>query len=383
MRLARRSGADDEPHPLLRRREELLLRRPLLDLSDSNPTRHGLLDPQVPAVAAHALAACARYDPDPRGPLRAREALVRAGGPGPDDHWLAASTSEAYSWLLAVLADPGEAIAVPVPGYPLLEPLARLAGVRVVGYPVHHLHPHGWELDLDALAGVLADPGVRAVVVVDPGNPTGAYLEAGTRSAIAHLCATHGVSLVLDEVFHPFGVQDEPPPWREADDACVTFRLDGLSKLLCAPQLKIAWLALSGPAPALPAVRRALDQAADAVLSVGPVALALPGLLELAPASVARTRARLTANLATAREVFAAPYRVRRCGGGWTLLVDVPRYVDDDEVGLALLDAGLWAQPGWLYDLSDRGAWAVSLLPRPAEFEAGCRRLRAVVDALA
>lgn len=382
VRLARRSGADETPHPLLERREQLLAAgRPLLDLSDSNPTRHGLLDEAVLPTVARAVAREGVYEPDPRGPSAAREAVAAWRGGDPSDVWLAASTSEAYSWLLSVLADPGQEVAVPVPGYPLLEPLARLAGMSTVGYPVHYLHPHGWEIDLDALRSVLARPAVRVVVVVSPGNPTGAYLDADALTAVSAACAEHGVVLVLDEVFGPFAVEGSRPSRRPLEG--VTCTLDGLSKLLCAPQLKVAWLALDGPGRDLPPLRRALDQAADAVLSLGPAAAALGDLLALAPASVARTRSRLAANLATARAVLEAPYRVRRCDGGWSVVVDAPRYADDDETGLALLAAGLWAQPGWLYDLTDEGSWVLSLLPQPAAFADGCRRLRDVVDGLA
>jgi hypothetical protein len=357
--------------------------RTFLDLSDTNPTRHGLLDPAVLEVLAAAVPAAARYVPDPQGLLLARQALAAGRGGDPADYWLTASTSEAYSWLLTLLADPGDLVAVPAPGYPLVEPLARFSGVGTVTYPVHYLHPYGWTVDTGALAALVSDPKVVAVVLVNPGNPTGAYVEPDQQRSIIAACAATGTALVVDEVFGPFTL-DGPAHSLAGTDRCLTFALDGLSKLLCAPQLKLGWIRASGPAAELAVARQGLDQIADAFLSVGaPVALALPGLLDLAPRSVARTRARLAANLATARRALGSPYRVRRCDGGWTALVDVPRYRGDDELLEALLRAGVLVHPGWLYDLASPGAFAVSLLPEPAVFEAGCSALRDAVDALA
>lgn len=364
---------------------------PVLDLSDSNPTRHGLTDAGVLEAVSRAVHAAASYEPDPHGPLAARVALAARYGGVPEDYYLTASTSEAYAWLLQLLCDPGDAVAVPAPGYPLVEPLARLAGVRTVPYAVHYLHPYGWSVDTGQVAALAARPDVRAVVAVSPGNPTGAYLRAGERATMDAACRAGGAALVLDEVFAPFRLDAAagdtvPAPPSDAERLCTTFTLDGLSKLVCAPQLKVSWLRVAGPAGELAAVHRALETVADTYLSVSsPVALALPEILERADASVTATRVRLAANLAMARALLDDDgFRVRRCGGGWTVLVDVPRFLPDEQLVLALLaEAQLAVHPGYFYDLPTPGTLALSLLPEPAAFEAGCRRLRAAVQALA
>ena len=380
-RLARRAGADEPVNAFARAREGA--GEAVLDLSDANPTRHGLTHPRLAEVLAMTLERVGVYEPDPHGPRAAREALAALHGGHPDDYWLSASTSEAYSWLLTVTCDPGDAVAVPVPGYPLVEPLARFAGVRTVGYPLFYVHPHGWSVDTDALARVLAAPDVRALVVVSPGNPTGAYLEPGTTEVVAGLCAEHQVTLVADEVFGPFFLdRGEAAPSLAAVGGDVTVAvLDGLSKSLAAPQLKVAWLRLSGPDRERAALAGALDTVADAYLSVSaPVAGALPDLLGLLDDQVIRVRTRVATNLATARTVLDAPCRVRRVDGGWTALVDVPRTRDDDTLTEHLLhDAHLSVHPGWLYDLSDPSTLALSLLLDPDRFADGCRRLRASV----
>ena len=433
--LSRRAAADP-PNAISVARAQLAGVE-LLDLSDSNPTRHGLTDPETAEILARAASRPPSYDPDPRGCVAAREALAEKFGGGPDDYWLTPGTSTAYSWLFALLTDPGERIAVPRPGYPLVEPLARLAGVGTVGYPAYYLHPYGWEYDLDALADAIDADGTTgfghprtssgatrlnrdfaqddgagkasAVVVVHPNNPTGAYADA----SLAEAC--RNVPLIVDEVFWPFWLgdmtgscdvaQDDDqdclsiPPRLSGTAAAtpspvgaptpapsnLTFGLDGLSKLLAAPHLKLGWIRVSGPASELPGIAQALDRIADAHLPVaGPLADALPALLDRTDATVARVRERLRANLATACGYFGeAPYRVRRVEGGCTVLVDVPRVLPDDDLVIALLERShLAVHPGWFYDLDSPGTLALSLLPDPDAFADGCARLRAAIEAL-
>lgn len=356
----------------------------VVDLSDSNPTRHGLLHPGIlDAVARHAGDA-ADYRPHPRGLLTAREALAARFGGDADDYWLTASTSQSYAWLLALVADPGAAVAIPAPGYPLIAPLARVAGVRTVAYRSHYAHPHGWVLDTASLAAATGDPAVCGVVAVSPGNPTGAYA-GGTVDDLVAACAPRGLALIADEVFAPFAL-DGASSTIAGEDRVPTFTLGGVSKLLCAPQLKLAWIRLSGPAAELPALREALDTVADLFLPVsGPVAAALPDLLRLADASVAATRRRLRANLDAVHRLFAqTAFRVRRCDGGWNVVVDVPPTVPVDDLALQLLRREhLAVHPGWFYDLAAGGALVVSLLPEPGVFADRLRRLRAAVDMLA
>lgn len=358
----------------------------LVDLSDSNPTRHGLMLPGILDVVQRHVLGAARYEPDPRGPLAARNALAERFGGRPVDYWLTSSTSQAYSWLLMLLADPGQQVAIPAPGYPLIEPIARLTGVGTAAYQSHYVHPHGWILDRATLLDATADPATRAVVVVNPGNPTGAYLGPAA-DTVLDVCRRRRAALISDEVFAPFaldGAAQSVTPHAARSDV-PTFTLGGLSKLLCAPQLKLGWIRISGPASDLARLADGLDAIADAFLPVSaPVAAALPDLLELADQSVAGTRKRLSTNLSAARATFSTgPYRVRRCEGGWTVLVDVPRYLPAEQLAVHLVRrAHLLVHPGWFYDLPDEGALAVSLLPEPDRFVDGLRRLRAALDDL-
>ncbi len=410
------SGA---PNPIAVKRSELRAAGvDLTDLTDTNPTRHGLFNPQILEILAEATTRAGRYDPAPRGPWPARAALAERFGGDPDDYWLTASTSEAYGWLFTILAEPGDSVAAPSPGYPLIEPLARLHDLTTSFYPTYYLHPSGWELDRDRLGALPA----RMVVAVNPNNPTGAYADPWLRDH----CAARGVPLIADEVFFPFrldppappaptcpdsrkdetsaGTKRAPacppgplpqdaassaaeiplPPRRLAgDDTVLTFGLDGLSKLLAAPQLKLGWIRLSGPRGQRQSAADALDQVADTYLSVNsPVALALPALLELADASVRSVTHRLADNLATARHLFA-DLRIRTVRGGWMMLLDVPPVKTADDLCVALMErAGLYVHPGYFYDLPG-STLAISLLPRPDTFREACTRLTAALTVFA
>ena len=176
----------------------------MTDLTESNPTQVGLHYP--PGLLDHLAAPAAlRYDPSPRGLPAARQAVASwlsrpnhdAGSvepPGLDDRAavrrtiparpidphrvaLTASTSEAYACLFKLLCDPGDRVLVPQPSYPLLEHLARFEGVEPVPYPLSY---HGtWRIDIPALAEA-AGSRPRAIIVVNPNNPTGSFLAPRT-----------------------------------------------------------------------------------------------------------------------------------------------------------------------------------------------------------
>ncbi|MDR0959656.1 MAG: pyridoxal phosphate-dependent aminotransferase [Propionibacteriaceae bacterium] len=350
----------------------------LTDLTDSNPTRHGLFDPALLEILARATRDAVRYDPDPRGPLPARETLSARYGGSPDEYWLTTSTSQAYAWLFTLLADPGDEVAIPAPGYPLIEPLAGLTGLGVARYRLHYLHPYGWSIDRDDVAAAAARARMRAIIVVHPGNPTGSYVSADDHAALIDTCARGGIPLVSDEVFRPFTV-DLPsgsPPSLAGAPGIVTITLDGLSKTLCAPGLKLAWIHLTGPHSATAPLAAALDEIADAFLPVAaPTAAALPALLEAADGIIARTRERLIANRSALETIFPSPLRIRRCDGGWTALLDLPATTPDPTITL-LEEHHLSIHPGWFYDLPTTNTLALSLLPEEDTFRESCERLR-------
>lgn len=351
----------------------------VVDLTITNPTAVGLRYPgsfyASLSAGSHA-ASIAAYEPEPFGLAAAREALAsyyRARGCAcaGADVWLTASTSEAFAQLFALLCDPGDAVLVPQPGYPLLEYLAGLADVRLVPYPLRY--EDGWFVDLDALReAVRAEPRARAIVCTSPGNPTGAYLGEGELAAIESLCAEHGLALLIDEVFAEFPLRETPGRARCAvgSRACASFVLSGLSKLAALPQLKLAWGVMGGPEPLRASARERLAVIADTSLSVAtPVQHALPAILAASGAMRDRIRDRTSANLEVLRAALASgTASVLEVEAGWSAIVRLPRLgeLDDEGWALALLErTGTLVHPGSLYDLP--GCHAVVSLLAPSE----------------
>ena len=367
---------------------------PRFDMTEGNPTRCGLGWEPDALRAALDVTGAERYEPDPQGLLLAREAVAayhasRGFGIPPDMLFLTSSTSEAYSWVFKLLCDPGDAVLVPRPGYPLFEYLAGLEGVTVEHYPMRF--DGDWWLDTGAVRQRLAAkdaPRVRAVVVVNPGNPTGAYLSLGEAEALADACIAHGAAIVSDEVFADYAHAPDAGKGAEARQASLLglggvlrFCLSGLSKVAALPQLKLGWLYVGGPEPLAGEAKRRLEVIADTWLPVGtPVQLAAPRLLAGAPRIQARILQRVRANLAALRERLGAgaPASVLPVEGGWYAVLRVPSFRSDEAWVLELLERDdVLVQPGYFFDFETPGHLVVSLLPEPAAFAEAAARIAA------
>lgn len=384
MRLSARSDWPHTPSAWARAVDHARIRGTLqLDLTPSNPTAVGLHHPPQ-VYRALGDPAAARYEPHPLGLPSARAAVAeyyarRGRTLDPARLWLCASTSEAYAQLLTLLADPGDAVLVPRPGYPLLDMLGDLAGVRRVPYPLRF--DGRWFIDLAGLEDVVrAQPRARVLVVIAPSNPTGAMLDAPQWQALRRCARAHGLTLLLDEVFadYPLGATAPPLP-SPGEDAPPCLVLSGLSKVAALPQLKLSWIAMHGPAAAIGPLQARAELVADAFLSVAtPVQLALPALLQAAERIQPRIRARLRANLERLhRAVRDQPLDLLPVDGGWTALLRLPAIHGLDDLGWArrLLNAGVLVQPGFLFDLPAPPRVAVSLLTLPDVLDQGAARI--------
>src|SRR5258706_10767686 len=279
-------------------------RGPVVDLTESNPTRAGI--PYPPDVLRGLSAPGAlRYEPHALGLPSARDAIARDHGRrgitiDPAHIVLTASTSEAYTWLFKLLCNPGESVLVPRPSYPLFEHLTRLEGVCSTPFDLEY---HGrWEIDPATLDAAPAD--TRAVVIVSPNNPTGSYVSRRDVDHVSALCRDRGWALIVDEVFadYPLDV-DAPLTDIAARSDVLAFTLGGLSKSAGLPQLKLGWI-VAGCSPSAPdAALAGLEVIADSFLSVAtPVQLAASDLLEHGASVRSAIQERLRADLAALRD---------------------------------------------------------------------------------
>ena len=360
---------------------------PILDLTESNPTRVGLAYPVTEIAAALGRSPSLDYDPSPAGSKPAREAIAayyasRGFRVEPDRIFLTASTSESYAFIFKLLADPGDEILLPRPSYPLFEFLARLESVRGVFYPL--TYEDGWSIDVDELARRLTAR-TRAVVLVNPNNPTGSFVKSGELAELAALCEDRRLAIISDEVFSDYRSEATPDqvPSLTAAPSPLTFCLSGLSKVAGLPQMKLGWLVLAGPAGDRLQAARRLELIADTYLSVGgPVQAAAPRLLALHAEMREQIARRVHENLSALRSTFdgGTPCRLLKMEGGWFALLQVPRTRGEEEWALALLDRyDVLVQPGYFYDFESEAFLVMSLLPHPATFSEGIGRLLSLV----
>jgi aspartate/methionine/tyrosine aminotransferase len=369
--------------------------RHLIDLTVTNPTAAGI---EYPASVLEALSHPDGdvYDPHPLGLRTAREAVAgdyarRGVTIAPDRIVLTSSTSEAYSLLFKLLCEPsGDGVLVPSPSYPLFDHLTRLDGVTTAAYTLEY---HGrWMVDSERVDAAWT-PRTRAVLAVSPNNPTGSILSDAEIEALSMRCAERDAALILDEVFADYPLTQ--PATRTANDEprtanrelrtavravqCLTFRLGGLSKSAGLPQVKLGWMAVDGPEALVGEALDRLELLCDTYLSVStPVQVAAPLLI----ATGARTRERILLRVLTndgrLRERAAAHPAVEALSveAGWSAVLRIPSRASEEDVVLDLLDRdGVVVHPGFFFDFPHEAFLVVSLLPPPAEFDEGIRRV--------
>jgi alanine-synthesizing transaminase len=436
MRFSHRTDWNTEETALARaHRQRLAAGLPLADLTASNPTRCGFTYPPdllAPLADPRAL----DYDPQPRGSLRARQAVCAYyadhGAPvDPAQIVLTTSTSEAYSFLFRLLCDPGDEILVPQPSYPLFDFLADLDDVNLK--PCTMVYHDGWQIDPEGLRRALT-PQTRALVLVHPNNPTGHFTKPWEAEELARLCRDHSLALIVDEVFldypfalatsgptdssvpHPFagscgewvgehdprvphprrafvlaprvGEHDPEPSVPQTFAFGLTgvpvFVVSGLSKIAGLPQMKAAWIVSTVPEPERENALARLEIIADTFLAVNaPSQCALPAWLESRLSIQEQIRVRIAANLAEldAQLARVPASNINRLAleGGWYAILRIPAIAPDETTVLALLERGVWVHPGYFFGFPPSGWLVLSLLPPVTEFRSG---VTALVDYL-
>jgi aspartate/methionine/tyrosine aminotransferase len=362
--------------------------RSILDLTESNPTRAGFEYPRDLLLPLGQPAAL-RYAPAPFGLAEARRAVAgdyaRTGVEVPPERIvLTASTSEAYACLFKLLADAGDDVLVPAPSYPLFDYLARLDQIEARPYALDG--DRGWRIDFDSLERALT-PRTRAILVVSPNNPTGTFLKADEAERLAFIAARGDVALIVDEVFHDYrfaAASNDPVARLVGRGDVLSFSLGGLSKSAGLPQVKLAWIAASGPSALVSAALERLELICDTYLSVStPVQAAAAELLARGAAVRTQIASRVGRNYRVlGNELASTPAcRLSPAEGGWYGVVRVPSFEPEETLVLRLLETdGVLVHPGYFFDFPNESFVVVSLIVPEAQFDEGVGRvLRRVV----
>jgi len=359
----------------------------VLDLSVSNPTRAGLQFDQDAILQALAQPEALEYDPQPKGLMSARKAVARYYKDAHDVHdvdpeslILTTSTSEGYSFVFRLLCNAEDEILVPKPSYPLFDFLAELQDVKLEPYPL--VYHDGWQIDFPSLYKAV-NHRTRAVVVVHPNNPTGSYASSEEMESLNRLCSEYNLALVVDEVFLDYSVDGAPRNSFVSNNAALTFTLSGISKISGLPQMKLAWIAATGPRDALTQALARMEVISDTYLSMNaPVQLATPTLLDqrkgLQPLLLDRIRHNL-------QELDYQLSRQKTCerlhvDGGWYAVLRVPALQVDEDLAIDLLrKVAVLVHPGHFYDFPSDGYLVISLITAGDIFREGVKRVLALL----
>ncbi len=386
MRVSSRLPSRFESNALTLALDELKARKTkILDLTVSNPIAAGLQFPPDTLQKALGGAEVSDYCPDPMGSQAARKAIAAWHGRDlqMDDVLLTASTSEAYSWLFKLLCDPGDEVLVPIPSYPLFEWLARMEGITT--RPVPAFFHERWHQDMESMEQAVHG-NAKAIVAVNPNNPTGHFLSRSEWKALTDLCARKGMALIVDEVFSDYVLEASedrlPSALLDPEPPCPVFVLSGLSKVAALPQVKLGWIIARGIQAR--EFLNPLSFIADQYLSVSASAqIAAPEILRLAPELQIRIRTRLRANLSNLDTALKDHPHLSRLPveGGWTVLLRRPAVDSDEACVLRILsEANVLVHPGHYFDLPGDGYLVLSLLTEESVFRHGLQKALPLID---
>jgi alanine-synthesizing transaminase len=215
------------------------------------------------------------------GILKAREAVaaecVQRGMPmTPDRVVVTSGTSEGIELALTALAGAGDEVLIPVPTYPLYTAVLAKIGARAVFYRTDERR--GWQPDVDHIRSLIG-PATRALVVIDPNNPTGATYSAEARRALVDLAYHHNFPLLADEVYADLAFDGPVPAIAALNPDAPVITFSSLSKAYLAPGWRAGWLAVA-QSDRLDEVLGGIKKLADGRLcSTGPMEHALAAAL--------------------------------------------------------------------------------------------------------
>lgn len=353
----------------------------ILDLTESNPTRCGFEYPTEAITKALTQPENFIYNPSPKGQIHAREAVVsyyleQGVVLDPEQIFLTSSTSEAYSLIFRLLCNPGDSVWVPSPSYPLFGFLADLNDIELQSYEL--MADQNWKIDFSSLEKIITNT-TKAILLVNPNNPTSSYIQQEEMEKLIRLSQEKEWALISDEVFFDYSFASLKKISLIKTNTVLTFTLNGLSKILGLPQMKLGWMVVNGPENLKKEAIERLEVIADTYLSVNtPIQNALPQILPLRNQIQDQIKNRVQLNFRFLKEILSthSQIEVLNMDGGWYAILKIQECDNEDEWTLQLLkEKGVLIHPGHFYNFLESGYFVISLLTPCQFFEEGIKRM--------
>ncbi|GBF39558.1 pyridoxal phosphate-dependent aminotransferase [Leptospira johnsonii] len=353
-----------------------------IDLTVSNPTKVGLVYPREAILHSLEKPESLEYDPNPKGIINARRSIVgyykeKGNTISEEDLFLTSSSSEAYSYLIKLLCNAGEEVLIPSPGYPLFEFLSLLDGVEFNTYKLNQ--NEDWKIDFENLNSKISNK-TKILFLVSPNNPTGSLITSEEFEKLKVISRTKKIALVLDEVFSDYLHEENQNQIDFFHTDFPMFVVNGVSKILALPQMKLSWIHVGGPTNWKKECKERLEIISDTYLSVGtPIQLALPELFQWRNMIQSQILRRIRRNLQILESFhFSHPgidyYSPK---GGWYSVLQSESFLNDEEFCLRLLEKEkVLVHPGSMFGFEeDSGSIVISLISETELFQSGLEKV--------
>jgi aspartate/methionine/tyrosine aminotransferase len=361
-----------------------------IDLINSNPTKVGLIFPSD--IISHNIdsSTVADYEPTPSGLASARNSIAEYYQKSqisidPLELIITSSTSESYSYLFKLLTNPNDEILIPTPGYPLFSFLTRFENLDAREYPLLEDKKGNWFYSFQEMKKHLTIK-TKAVILVNPANPTGSYLSQMDWWEWMQWSKENQIPLIVDEVFSPYLFSDEMVPSYPISKEAPIFVLNGISKLLALPQMKLGWIHVQGDPTFKKQAIAGLELLADTYLSVNtPIQRILPELLKWSPMIQNQIKNRMKRNISAAQVAFSENSNLTWKNGnagwyGWLEILNSNYKSSEELAEQILVEGNIYLHPGEWYGFpEDRLILIFSLIVPEDQFLGGLKVLTSLL----
>lgn len=353
----------------------------LINLIESNPTACDFIYNKELIINSFRSEKNLKYEPVPGGSYFVKEKIseLNKRNISINDITLTSGTSESYSYLFKLLSNPGDNILIPKPSYPLLDILCELESLEIRYYNLV-FNGNKWEIDFDSISAQTNEK-TKSIIIINPNNPTGNFFSKDESDSLIEYCNKNNIALIIDEVFNDFSLSEKRFSFLEAEifENSSLFILNGISKMLALPQMKLGWIINLSGNKAKSSYNNILEMIADSYFTVNtPVQNAFPDLLQTGKDIRSQILKRIISNYSFLSNHFnndklnmALPVE-----GGWYAIIKSSSQSDDEERVLSFLENyGVNLHPGYFYNFDDDGYFVLSLIVKESVLQSGIKRI--------